>query len=113
MQFQVIEILQYRLKSQSGQAFHQIMREISVPLHAQQGIDVVAYGHSLHDLDSYYLIRAFESEAKRQQQLETFYASDDWRHGPRESIICLIESSLTSVIRLPVQAINALRNHPA
>lgn len=100
MQNQVIEILQYRLKPQSGQTFHQIMREISVPLHKQHGIDVIAYGNSLHDIDSYYLIRAFETETKLQQQLDAFYASDDWRDGPRESIIRLIESSLKSVIML-------------
>ncbi|MFK3620018.1 hypothetical protein RF161_09565 [Pasteurella multocida] len=45
MQNQVIEILHYRLKPQSGQTFHQIMREISVPLHKQHGIDVIAYGN--------------------------------------------------------------------
>ncbi|HDR1884293.1 TPA: NIPSNAP family protein [Pasteurella multocida] len=111
MQNQVIEILQYRLKPQSGQTFHQIMCEISVPLHKQHGIDVIAYGNSLHDIDSYYLIRAFETETKLQQQLDAFYASDDWRDGPRESIIRLIESSLKSVIMLPTQAIHALHNH--
>lgn len=38
MQNQVIEILQYRLKPQSGQTFHQIMREISVPLINNMGL---------------------------------------------------------------------------
>ena len=60
MKDRIVEILQYTLKKDSGEEFHQIMHEVSVPLHTRNGIDVVAYGNSLHDPDSYYLIRAFE-----------------------------------------------------
>jgi hypothetical protein len=56
-----VEILQYTLRKGSGAAFHAIMQEISVPLHQSHGIDVVSFGNSLHDLDCYYLIRAFDS----------------------------------------------------
>lgn len=35
---QVVEILQYRLKAGSGERFHTIMQEHSVPLHNQAGL---------------------------------------------------------------------------
>jgi hypothetical protein len=43
---------------------------------------MVAYGNSLHDADSYYLIRAFESEQQIKSILDDFYASAGWRSGP-------------------------------
>ncbi|HHA1865065.1 TPA: NIPSNAP family protein, partial [Enterobacter ludwigii] len=55
-----VEILQYNLHKGTGAFFHNVMAEISVPLHQRHGIDVVSFGHSLHDLDCYYLIRALK-----------------------------------------------------
>ncbi|EPN1931318.1 NIPSNAP family protein [Cronobacter dublinensis] len=105
MKDRIVEILQYTLKKDSGSDFHQIMHEVSVPLHTRNGIDVVAYGKSLHDADSYYLIRAFEIKSV----LNDFYASAGWRSGPREAIISRIEVSLKSVLVLPQIAVNELR----
>ncbi|MGK3115184.1 NIPSNAP family protein [Candidatus Pantoea formicae] len=105
----LVEILQYRLKPGTGESFHQIMRDISVPLHYQQGIDVIAFGCSRHDADSYYLLRAFESEAQMQSVLEDFYASEAWQRGPREKVIERIEISLKSLLLLPKSAIDEIR----
>lgn len=82
MKGRIVEILQYTLKKGSGEEFHQIMREVSAPLHTRNRIDMVAYGNSLHDADSYYLIRAFESEQQMKSILDDFYASAGWRSGP-------------------------------
>jgi len=110
MKNRTVEILQYTLKKGSGEEFHKVMLEVSVPLHAKNGIDVVAYGNSLHDADSYYLIRAFESEEQMKSVLEDFYASAGWRSGPREAIIDRIETSLKSVLALSLSAVDGLRN---
>ena len=104
-----VEILQYTLRKGSGAAFHAIMREISVPLHQRYGIDVVSFGNSLHDPDCYYLIRTFDSPEKMAVVLDAFYASDDWRSGPREEIIHSIETSIRTVMNLPPESVNGLR----
>ncbi|MGE0973328.1 NIPSNAP family protein (plasmid) [Klebsiella sp. WOUb02] len=104
-----VEILQYTLRKGSGAAFHTVMQEISVPLHQRHGIDVVSSGHSLHDPDCYYLIRAFDSEQNMTMALESFYASEDWRSGPRESIIECIETSIKTVMNLPALSVDGLR----
>lgn len=85
------------------------MREISVPLHQRYGIDVVSFGNSLHDPDCYYLIRTFDSPEKMAVVLDAFYASDDWRSGPREEIIHSIETSIRTVMNLPPESVNGLR----
>lgn len=109
MKNRIVEILQYTLKKGTGDAFHQVMRDVSVPLHARNGIDIVAYGNSLHDADSYYLIRAFDSEEQMNSVLDDFYASEGWRSGPREDIIERIETSLKSILTLSGSAVEGLR----
>ena len=104
-----VEILQYTLRKGSGAAFHAIMQEISVPLHQGHGIDVVSFGNSLHDPDCYYLIRAFDSAEKMAAILNAFYASDDWRSGPREDIIRSIGTSIRTVMNLPPESVDGLR----
>lgn len=104
-----VEILQYTLRKGTGTAFHNIMREISVPLHQHHGIDVVSFGHSLHDPDCYYLIRAFDSAESMAAVLDAFYAHVDWRSGPREDIIGSIGISIKTVINLPPESVEGLR----
>lgn len=106
---QTVEILQYTLRKGSGAAFHTIMQEISVPLHRHHRIDVVSFGNPLHDPDCYYLIRAFDSAERMAAVLDAFYASDDWRSGPRENIIRSIETSIKTVICLPSESVEGLR----
>lgn len=108
MEDKIVEILQYTLKTGSGAEFHRIMSEVSVPLHLKHGIDVVAYGNSLHATDSYFLIRAFDNEETMSITLEDFYSSDDWCSGPRKDIISRIELSLKSVLALSQSAVNGL-----
>ena len=72
-------------------------------------MDVVSYGNSLHDCDSYHLIRAYESESHRLASQDVFYASAAWKQGPRADIIRLIEISTTTVMALTQDVIDAIR----
>lgn len=110
MEEKIVEILQYTLKKGSGAAFHQIMKDVSVPLHTRHAIDVVRYGNSLHDADSYFLIRAFDSEKQMETILDTFYSSDDWRAGPREDIVSCIEVSLRTVLVMSRSGVEGMRD---
>ena len=73
-------------------------------------VDVVAYGPSLHDSDSYYLMRAFPSVPDRQRSEDAFYSSDEWRNGPREATLADIVSYTTIVIGLDGTTIRGLRS---
>ena len=77
-------------------------------------VDVVASGPSLHDKDSYYLIRRYESLVQREESENAFYGSDEWRQGPREAIIALIENYTEIVLELDdvtVQGLRQIRHH--
>ena len=54
-------------------------------------VDVVRHGQSLHDGDSYDLMRAFASLEDREQSEDAFYGGDEWKLGPREAILAKVE----------------------
>jgi ketosteroid isomerase-like protein len=72
-------------------------------------VDVIGYGPSLHDADSYFLMRGFEGIEQRQKSEDAFYGSDEWKQGPRERILADIDSYTTIVIRLDAATIDGLR----
>lgn len=104
-----VEILLYTLRPGTGHEFHQIMHDVSVPLHRSVGMDVVAYGNSLHDADSYYLIRVYDDLNHLTMSQDEFYQSAAWRNGPREAIIGQIATSTKSVVTLSNIAVDHLR----
>jgi hypothetical protein len=94
----MIEILILNLKPGMRDQFHQVYVTESLPIQRKWQINVVAHGPSLHDENSYYVIRSFKSLEDREQMEDAFYGSDDWRKGPRETILGMIESSAYAVI---------------
>ena len=94
----VVEIRTYKLVPGTGDAFHRTFVEESLPMLQRWGVEVVAFGASLDDEDSYCLIRAYPSIEELERSQEAFYGSDEWRQGPREAIVSRIESSLSAVL---------------
>jgi len=80
-----------------------------VPLHRRCGLDVVAYGQSLHDPDAYHLIRAAGDFESMEAAFADFYGSEAWRLGPREAIIARIATSLRTVVSMDAEAVESLR----
>lgn len=102
----------YDLNPGTGHAFHEIMTRISVPLHREAGLNILAFGNSLHDdMDAYFLIRAFETTDQMTTALNTFYNSDTWKNGPRSSILGCIKTSKRLVIHLDSAAIAAFKTN--
>jgi len=104
-----VEFRSYTLRPGSGAAFHMLVLEKSLPLLHKWKIDVLAAGPSVHDQDSYFLIRVYDSLEQRQQSQDSFYGSADWRQGPREAIVALIDSSTSIVVELSEESVAALR----
>ena len=107
-----VEIRSYRLKPGTGADFHRLVVEQSLPMLKRWNVDVVAYGPSLHDADAYYLIRAYSSLSARQESQDAFYGSVEWRQGPRDAILALIESHTSFVIEMEEKELESLRRQP-
>src|SRR5512147_1542454 len=104
-----IEIRSYTLKPGTRDEFHRLFLEEAFPMLQRWNVDVVAYGSSLHDENSYYLMRRFDSLAQREQSEESFYSSDEWRQGPREAVLACIENHTEFVIELDEVTVQGLR----
>ena len=107
---QVVEFRSLSLKPDTREKFHRLFAERSLPLLKRWNMDVVAYGSSLHDGNTYYVIRRFDSLALREQMEDAFYGSDDWRQGPREAMVALIENYIDIVVELDDVVVQGLRN---
>ena len=104
-----IEIRSLNLKAGRREEFHRIFIEQALPLLKRWNFDVVAHGPSLHDENTYYVIRRFGSPAQREQMEDAYYASNDWRKGPREMILALIENYLDVVFEVDEVTLQGLR----
>ena len=105
----LIEIRTINLKPGRRDEFHRLYIEEALPLLKRWNFDVVAHGPSLHDENSYYVIRRFDSLTQREQMEDTYYASDDWRQGPREAILALMENYTDIVFELDEVTVQGLR----
>lgn len=106
---QLIEIRAYNLKPGTRAEFHRLFLQEALPILERWKVDVVNYGSSLHDDDSYFLIRRFDGLAHREQSESNFYGSDEWRQGPREAILALIENYTETVLELDEVTVQGLR----
>ena len=104
-----VEIRSYNLKPGSRERFGRTATETVMPMLARWGTEVVRHGPSEHDQDSYFLIRAYASLEDRQQRQDAFYGSDEWKLGPRNSVLELIENFTSVVLELDSATIAGLR----
>lgn len=104
-----VEIRSYNLKPGTRGQLHALFVDQSLPMLKRWEVDVVAFGPSPHDEDSYYLIRRYDSLMHREQSQDAFYGSDEWRQGPREAILALIENYTSIVLEMDETTVNNLR----
>lgn len=107
----LIEIRTYRLKPGCAERFVATVRE-ALPLVRASGMDVVAFGRSDHEEESFFLIRAFDSREQLVAQQDAFYRSALWREGPRQALVDCLDTYLNTLLWLPDEGVEALRaNH--
>lgn len=104
-----VEIRSLNLKPGRPEEFHQLYIEEALPLLQRWNFDVVTHGPSLHDENSYYVIRRYDTLVQRDEMEDAYYASDVWRQGPRERILALIESYTDIVLELDEATVQGLR----
>jgi NIPSNAP len=109
----VVEIRSYELKPGSSAEFARLVARESTPMLRRRGIDVVAFGPSMHDRNAYYLIRAYADLEQLERSEAEFYASDEWRLGPREAILACIDRYVSIVVEMDAVTIDGLRRPSA
>lgn len=104
----LVEIRSYKLKPGEAAAFHDAVVHTVMPM-LRSVMDVVAFGPSAHEPDTYFLVRAYADLTDLEAQQAAFYGSGAWRQGPREAIVSRIESYLNTVLWLSPAAIDDMR----
>ncbi len=105
----LVEFRSLNLKPGRREEFHRLYIEEALPRLKRWNFDVVAHGPSLHDENTYFVIRRFDSLLQREQTEEAYYSSDDWRQGPRERMLAMIESYTDIVLEVEDVTLTGLR----
>ena len=95
---QVLEILTLDIKPGRRDEFHRLYVTEALPLLRKWHFQVVEHGPSLHDENSYYVIRLFNSLEERQTSEDAYYGSEDWKNGPRSAILGLVDHFAYAVV---------------
>jgi ketosteroid isomerase-like protein len=105
----IVEIRSYNLKPGTRDRFHWLFVNTSLPMLRRWNVDVVAFGPSEHDKDSWFLMRGFASLEARQKGEDAFYASDEWIKGPREAVLADILNYTTVIVTIDQATLAGLR----
>jgi hypothetical protein len=105
----IVEIRSYTLKPGTRFELHALMTAHALPMLLRWDVDVVDFGASPNDENVYYLIRAYNNLEALNTSQDAFYGSDEWRQGPREAILALIENYISIVLELDEVTINGMR----
>ena len=105
----LFEIRSYELKPGTRDEYDRLFREEAAPLLRRFEIDVVAVGPSTGDPNGYFLMRAFDGVDDRARREDAFYASPEWREGPREAVLDCIVTYTDAVLELPDEVVEGLR----
>jgi len=105
----LLEIRSYELKPGTRDEYDRLFREEAAPLLRRFEIDVVAVGPSTGDPNGYFLMRAFDDVDDRERREAAFYASAEWREGPRQAVLDCIVTYTDAVIELPDEVVEGLR----
>lgn len=106
----VLEIRTYRIREGECDEFGRRMRAV-LPMLERHGIDVVGLGPSIEDDEHFVLLRSFASLDELVEQEQAFYEGDEWRAGPREGVLELIETYHTVVLRRPARLFERWRSY--
>lgn len=109
----LVEFRSYKLQPGTTERFHALVTEQAIPMLRAAKMDVVAFGPSTHEPDTYFLVRAYASLEARHAEQDAFYGSDAWREGPRESILFFITSYLNTVLWMSEAGVEDLRRENA
>jgi len=104
-----LEIRSYNLKPGTRARFQELAEKQAFPMLQRAHIDVVSYGPSEHDENSFFLMRSFPSVAAREKAEDDFYGSDEWKNGPRQAVLDCIESYTTVVMEVDDATLAGLR----
>jgi hypothetical protein len=105
----IVEVRSYNLKPGTRDQFQALFEREALPMLKRWKVDVVAYGPSAHDKDSWFLMRGFTGVEQRQKDEDAFYGSDEWIKGPRAAILAGIDTYATIVIPVDAATLAGLR----
>lgn len=94
------ELRQYKIYPGKQAEWVRLMEEEIIPFQASQGMDIRGSWVGEEDETQYFWMRAFRSEAEREQQYKDVYESDTWKNEIGLKIPPLMDREAIQVTRI-------------
>jgi MFS family permease len=108
----LVELRLFVLRPGTRDRFQQLGDERAVPLMRRLGINVLAHGPVADDADLYYLVRAFDSEAEREEQSRALHGTCGWKLDIGVRALEMIKSYRIATVRGGPAIVPALTASP-
>jgi len=105
----VLELRIFRVHHGRRAEFIARFEEELVPMLKRHGVEPIHYGPSLHDQDSFFLIRAWPSVEARQAGLDSMFGGAEWLMNQEEQVLGMIDSMDTAMFAADEWLIGALK----
>ena len=105
----LLEVRIYRIKPGKMAAFHEAVHTKSVPMLKAKAMDVVAYGMSNHEEETYFLARSYANREALEREQSDFYGSEEWKQGPRKEIVDCIDTYMNTLLWISEDGIASMR----
>ena len=105
----VLEVRIFRVHHGRRNEFIARFHEQLLPMFKRNGVEPIHYGPSLHDEDSFFLIRAWPSVEERQEKLDAMYGGAEWLMNQEEQVLDMIDTMDTCVLAADEWLIGAIR----
>ena len=106
----VVEFRIFRLHPGQRDLFTARFCDSLLALQQRHGIEVICWGPSLHDRDSFLVVRVHPSVEARQESLDAMFGSSEWLMEEEEEVMGMIESYNTCVVEADEALIEAIRS---
>lgn len=105
----VLEVRIFRVHHGRRNKLIERFRDQLLPMLKRHGAEPIHYGPSLHDEDSFFLIRAWPSVEERQEKLDAMYGGAEWLMNQEEQVLDMIDTMDTCVLAADEWLIGAIR----
>ena len=86
----VLELRLYKFHPGQRAAFAERFRNQLLPMIKRHGMEVIHYGPSLHDEDSFFIIRAYASAEARNAAVDSLYSAAEWLMNHEQDVLDMI-----------------------
>ena len=105
----IVEFRTFRLHHGVRGLYTERFQQHVLPLLIKHGFEVLAWGASLHDQFSFYIVTVYSSVEERRDRLNSLFDSQEWLVDQEPEVMAMIESANIGVAEVSESLVEEMR----